>query len=90
MTNNITTNINDVADKLGVTKQHLRMGIRTGVYPFGVYIKEERSKRGKYIIYKQRLKEYLKGSDIKRCSWWSTVAPINGAKYARHTKIKNA
>ena len=47
MTNNITTNINDVADKLGVTKQHLRMGIRTGVYPFGVYIKEERSKRGK-------------------------------------------
>ena len=47
----------DVAQKLGISPQSLRLGLQRGELPFGSAIKT--SGKYTYIIYEKKLREYL-------------------------------
>ena len=49
--------INEVASRLGISPQSLRLGLQRGELPFGTAIKT--SNRYTYLIYEKKLKEYL-------------------------------
>lgn len=49
--------INNVAAKLGVSPQTLRLGLQREQFPFGIAIKT--SNRYTYVIYEKKLKEFL-------------------------------
>lgn len=58
---NITMTAREAALVLGQTEMSLKMGIKQGVYPFGVAISSETGNRFRYIIYTERLKKWLAG-----------------------------
>lgn len=57
-----TIGIRECAKRLGVTENHLRMGIQQGMYPFGVAVRSKGGRRCKYEVYKGRLESWLKES----------------------------
>lgn len=54
--------VKEVAALLGTTEQTIRVGLQQGVFPFGVAFKRKQSNKNyKYVIYPQKLKEYVGG-----------------------------
>lgn len=52
--------ISDVAKLLGTTPLTIRVGLQKGIFPFGVAFKvNESSSHYTYIIYPEKLKEYV-------------------------------
>lgn len=49
--------VNDVAERLGVAPQTVRLGLQRGELPFGTAIKT--SSKYTYVIYPEKLKEYV-------------------------------
>lgn len=49
--------ISEVAKKLGISPQSLRLGLQRGEIPFGTAIKT--SGKYTYLIYEKKLKEFL-------------------------------
>ncbi|MDY2987910.1 MAG: hypothetical protein SOR77_09785 [Peptoniphilus sp.] len=53
-------NVSDVAEMLGKTQQTIRIGLQRGIFPFGAAYKlDENNKRYVYVIYPEKVKEYL-------------------------------
>lgn len=52
--------VRDVAKLLGTTEQTVRVGLRMGVFPFGVAYKTcETNKNYVYVIFPEKVKEYV-------------------------------
>ena len=52
--------IREVAKLLGTTEATVRIGLQQGVFPFGVAFKtSENNKHYIYIIYPEKLREYV-------------------------------
>ena len=49
--------IKEVAERLGISQQSVRLGLQRGELPFGSAIKT--SDRFTYVIYEKKLKEFL-------------------------------
>lgn len=58
--------VEDVAIMLGVTPQSVRVGLQRGAFPFGAAFKtKETNKSFNYVIYPEKLKEYVGNSRYK-------------------------
>ena len=55
--------VSEASRRMGVTPQFLRMGLRTGKFPFGTAIRME--KRWAYYINAKRFELYMAGEDMK-------------------------
>lgn len=51
--------IKDVAEQLGVSQQTVRTGLQLGLFPFGIAYKKDGAEHYTYIIYPEKVKEYL-------------------------------
>ena len=49
--------VNDVAERLGVSPQTVRLGLQRGELPFGTAIKT--SSKYTYVIFPEKIKEYI-------------------------------
>ena len=54
--------VKEVAEKLKVSPQQVRLWIKNKVVNFGIYSCGEGNERGAYYIFKDRLEAYLRGS----------------------------
>ena len=54
-----TLTIPEAAKLLGTGQLTIRHGIRTGVIPIGSYVPSESGKRGKYIIPRHLVEQYI-------------------------------
>lgn len=52
--------VSDAAEKLGMSAQTLRLGLRQNLFPFGTAVKTS-ERRYVYYVNRKRLEEYLKG-----------------------------
>lgn len=49
----------DVAKMLGVSVETVRIGLQVGAYPFGTAFKAKGSTHYTYVIYPQKVREYI-------------------------------
>ena len=52
----------DVAEALGVSSDLVRLFLREGKFPFGTAVKHD--ERYSYIIFPERFRKYLEGSEM--------------------------
>lgn len=52
--------VNDVAKKLGKSPQFVRICLQRGLLPFGTATKLPNSSRWTYVIFPEKVKEYVK------------------------------
>lgn len=56
--------VKDVAKLLGTTEATIRVGLQLGMFPFGVAFKtKESNKQYTYIIYPEKVKEYVRANE---------------------------
>lgn len=51
----------ELASLLGMSESSLRVGLQMGVFPFGTAFKQGDSTRFTYVIYDNKVKEYITG-----------------------------
>lgn len=54
-----TITVKDVARQLGVSQQTIRVGLQLGLFPFGVAMKKKDADHYSYILYPEKVKEYI-------------------------------
>lgn len=54
-----TVTVKDVARQLGVSEQTIRMGLQLGLFPFGVAMKKKGAEHYSYILYPEKVREYI-------------------------------
>ena len=52
--------VSEAAEKLGMSAQTLRLGLRQNLFPFGTAVKTS-ERRYVYYVNRERLEKYLKG-----------------------------
>lgn len=52
--------VEDVAKKLGKSPQYIRICLQRGLLPFGTATKMPKSNRYTYVIFPEKVKEYIK------------------------------
>lgn len=54
--------VTEAARRMGITPQALRIGLRSGRFPFGTAVKMER--RWVYYISRERFERWMSGTDL--------------------------